>query len=153
MPAITGEKSVMLRAPTVVVANADLSDDASRQDVEGVPVPITVVNKSGASASLKQIDLTGINAVTIMALAPSQYQARGGKIEVHLDSPSGALLGESTTIQPTNDQAPLRLNVQLRRTAGVHDLYFVFTNPTVKDAFLFAVTTVTFESAARAPTP
>jgi hypothetical protein len=33
----------------------------------------------------------------------------------------------------------------LRPTTGVHDLYFVFTNPAVKDGFLFAVTTATFE--------
>ena len=150
MPAITGENSVVFRSPTVVVANADLSDDASRQDVEGIPVPITVVNKSGASASFKRIDLTGIGAVTFMALAPSQYQARGGKIEVHLDSPTGALLGESQPIIATSDQAPLRLRTTLKPTSGVHDLYFVFTNPAVKEGFLFALTTATFESVAPA---
>ena len=147
MPAITGEKSVMLRSPTMVVADADLSEGASKQGVEGIPVTITVVNKSGASVAVKQIDLTGIGAVTFMALAPSQYQARGGKIEVHLDSPTGALLGESQPISPTSDQAPLRLRTTLRPTSGMHDLYFVFTNPAVKDGFLFALTTATFEPA------
>jgi len=145
MPSITGEKSIVLRSPTLVVADADVLDGASKQSVEGMPVTITVVNKSGASVGLKQVDLTGIGAVTFMALAPSQYQAKGGKIEVHLDSPTGALLGESESISPTATPAPVRLRTVLRPTTGVHDLYFVFTNPTVKDGFLFAVTTATFE--------
>ena len=153
MPAITGEKSVVLRSPTVIFANEDLSDGVSKQSVEGLPVTITVVNKSGSSVALKQVDLTGISAVTVMALAPAQYQARGGKIEAHLDSPTGALLGESSTIQATADQAPVRLRVPLRPTTGTHDLYFVFSNPAVKDGFLFAVTTATFESAGGAAAP
>ena len=58
---------------------------------------------------------------------------------------TGALLGESESISPTATPAPVRLRTVLRPTTGVHDLYFVFTNPTVKDGFLFAVTTATFE--------
>ena len=86
-----------------------------------------------------------MGAVTFTALAPTQYQARGGKIEVHLDSPTGALLGESAAITPTSTPAPIGLRTVLKPTAGVHDLYFVFTNPDVKDGFLFALTTATFE--------
>ena len=146
MPSITGEKSLVLRSPTVIVATGDLSEGVSKQSVEEIPVTITVANKSGGSVGLKQIDLTGITAVTVSAAAPVQYQAKGGQIEVHLDSPTGALLGESTPIQPVNDQTPVARRITLKPTSGVHDLYFVFTNPTVKDGFLFAVMTATFES-------
>jgi cytochrome c len=145
MPSITGEKSIVLRSPTVVVADEDVGDGASKQSVEGMPVTLTIVNKSGASVAVKQIDLTGISAVTFSAVAPTQYQAKGGKIEVHLDSPTGALLGESEVIHPTSTPAPVTLRTVLRPTTGIHDLYFVFTNPDVKDGFLFAVTTATFE--------
>jgi len=147
MPSITGERSLVLRSPTVIVATGDLSEGVSKQSVEEIPVTITVVNKSGGSVGLKQIDLTGITAVTISAAAPVQYQAKGGQIEVHLDSPTGALLGESAPIQPVNDQTPVTRRITLKPASGVHDLYFVFTNPTVKDGFLFAVMTATFESA------
>jgi cytochrome c len=145
MPSITKEKSIVLRSPTVIVASGDLSDGVSRQSVEQMPVPIAVANRSGSSVSFKQIDLTGIGAVTLMVAAPAQYHAAGGKIELHADSPTGALLGETDAITPSADQTPMRLRVALKPTSGVHDLYLVFQNagaPT--DQFLFAVLTATF---------
>jgi cytochrome c len=150
MPAITKEKEVVLRSPTVVVANGELSDGVSKQAVEQLPVEITVVNRSGSTVTLKQIDLTGVSAMTFAAVAPAQYNAKGGKIEVHVDSPTGALLGETESIRPTADQMPLRLRTVLRPTSGVHDLYLVFRNPGVTgDGFLFGLLTATFEAAAR----
>jgi cytochrome c len=152
MPAIMKEKTVVLRSPTVVVASGDLSEGVSKTSVPEMPVEITVVNRSGGSAALKQIDLTGISAVTFLAVAPSQYQARGGKIEVHLDSPTGALLGESELISPTSNPAmpPSRLRTTLKPTTGLHDVYLVFRNADAKgDGFLFGVLTATFEAAAK----
>jgi len=122
----------------------------SKQAVEQLPVEITVVNRPGSTVTLKQIDLTGISAVTFAAVAPAQYNARGGKIEVHLDSPTGALLGETESIRPTADQMPLRLRTVLRPTSGVHDVYLVFRNPAATgDGFLFGLLTATFEAASR----
>jgi cytochrome c len=147
MPAITAEQTLVLRSPTVVVAAGELSDGVSKESAEGMPVPITVVSRSSSSAALKQIDLTGVGAVTFLAVAPTQYQARGGKIAVHLDSPAGALLGESEPIRPTADQAPVRLRVPLRPTVGLHDVYFVFGNPDATgDGFMFGLLTATFEA-------
>jgi cytochrome c len=97
---------------------------------------------------LKQIDLTGVGAVTFTAVAPAQYQAKGGKIEVHLDSPTGALLGESEMITPTANAAapPLQLRTALKPTSGVHDVYLVFRNADAKgDGFMFGVLTASFE--------
>lgn len=148
MPAITSEKQIALQSPTVVVANGQLSDGVSKQSVEGMPVPVTVANHSGSSVGFKQIDLTGIGAVTLIAVAPKQYQANGGTIEVHLDSPTGALLGTSTAITPTDDQTPARVRVALAPTSGMHDVYLVFRNPGMTaDGFMFAVLTATFEPA------
>ena len=145
MPAITKEKEVVLRSPRVIVATGTLSEGIQRQNAEGVPVEITVVNRSGASVALKQIDLTGVGAVTFTAVAPTQYQAKGGKIEVHLDSPTGALLGESEMIQPSAGTAPVQLRTVLKPTSGMHDVYLVFSNPDVKgDQFLFGLLTATF---------
>ncbi|HMG70736.1 MAG TPA: ThuA domain-containing protein [Gemmatimonadaceae bacterium] len=150
MPAITKEKSIVFRSPNVVVASGDLSDGVSKQSVPEQPVEITVVNRSGASVALKQIDLTGINAVVFTAVAPAQYQAKGGKIEVHLDSPTGALLGETGLISPTTDSAapPSRLRTPLKQTPGLHDVHLVFRNPDAKsDGFLFGLLTAGFEAA------
>ena len=150
MPAITKEKEVVLHSPTVLVANGVLSDGVSKQSAAEVPVEVTVVNRSGASVALKQIDLTGIGAVTFVAVAPAQYQAKGGKIEVHLDSPTGALLGESGLISPTAALTPAQLRTTLKPMTGLHDVYLVFRNPDAKgDGFLFGVLTATFEAAPR----
>ncbi|HKN58612.1 MAG TPA: PQQ-dependent sugar dehydrogenase, partial [Gemmatimonadaceae bacterium] len=152
MPPITKEKTIVLRSPSVVVASGELSEGVSKQSVAELPVQITVVSRSGASVALKQIDLTRVAAVTFSAVAPAQYQAKGGKIEVHLDSPTGALLGESELIRPTTDVAPLRLRTVVRPTSGVHDVYLVFRKPDAKgDGFLFGVLTATFEAAAQRP--
>jgi len=98
--------------------------------------------------AVKQIDLTGVAAVTFMAVAPAQYQAKGGKIDVRADSLTGALLGQSELISPSADQMPLQLRVALGATSGVRDLYFVFTNPQAQgDGFMFGVLTATFEAA------
>src|SRR5207237_6499370 len=146
MPPITKEKTIDLRWPSVVVARGELSEGVSKQSVAELPVQITVVSRSGASVALKQIDLTRVAAVTFSAVAPAQYQAKGGKIEVHLGSPTGALLGESELIRAAADVAPLRLRTVLRPTSGVHDVYLVFRNSESKgDQFLCGVLTATFE--------
>jgi cytochrome c len=152
MPAIANEKTIVLRSPTVVVATGELSDGVQKQSVPEIPVLVTVVNRSGASVALKQIDLTGIAAVVFSAAAPAQYQALGGRIEVHLDSPTGALLGESDTIRPTADPSapPSQLRTALRPTSGLHDVYLVFRSPDAKgDQFMFGLLTATFEGVPR----
>ena len=152
MPAIMSDKTLVLHSPSAVVASGKLSEGVSKQSVPEIPVEITVVNRSGASAMFPQLDLTGVGAVTFMAVAPAQYQATGGKIEVHLDSPTGPLLGESELIRPTTDPAapPSRLRVALKPTSGSHDVYLVFRNPDAKgDQFMFGLLTATFEGMAR----
>lgn len=154
MPAITSEKTVVLHSPTVVVANGILSEGLQKQSVPELPVEITVVNRSGASATFKQLDLTGVAAVLFSAVAPTQYQAVGGKVEVHLDSATGPLLGETELIRPTTNPSapPSQLRATLKPTSGLHDVYLVFRSPDAKgDQFLFGLLTATFESAARPP--
>jgi len=152
MPAITKEKTIVLHSPSVVVASGELSDGVQKQSVPELPVEITVVNRSGASVALKQIDLTGVDAVVFAAVAPAQYQAKGGKIEVHLDSPTGPLLGESELIRPTTDTSASlsRLRTALRPMSGLHDVYLVFRSPDAKgDQFLFGLLTAAFEGVPR----
>jgi cytochrome c len=149
VPAITTEKTLELKSPTVIVASGELSDGVSKQTDPRVPIPFALANRSGSSVALKQIDLTNLGAVSFAVAAPAAYQARGGKIAVYLDGPTGTLLGESEPIAPTSDDAPVSRRVSLQQNAGVHDLYFVFTNPDPAGAgFLFAVMTATFEAVA-----
>jgi cytochrome c len=149
MPAITKEKTLVLRSPTVLVASGELSDGLAKQSVAELPVEITVVNRPGASVAFKQIDLTGVAAIVFSTVAPTQYQARGGTIEVHIDSPTGALLGESELINPTTtpNAPPSQLRTVLKPTSGLHDVYLVFRNADAAgDQFMFGLLTATFES-------
>jgi cytochrome c len=149
MPSISKDQTAVLRSPNVVVASGELSDGVQKQSAQGLPVPITVISKAGASAKLKQLDLTGVSAVVLTAIAPAQYQASGGTVEVRRDSVGGALLGTSDAIRTTTDSTapPARLRVALEPTPGVHDVFFVFRSPTAKaDQFLFGLLTARFES-------
>jgi cytochrome c len=144
---LTGGATVVLRAPTVVVASGELSDGVQKMNVPGLPVDITLANRSGAFARLKQIDLTGLSAVVFAATAPEGRGAMGGKVEVRLDSASGPLVGETEMIRPTADSTPAPYRAALQPTAGVHDVYVVFRNDQVAAAqLLFVLLTATFES-------
>jgi cytochrome c len=152
MPAISKEQTIVLRSPSVVVASGERSEGVSTQSVAELPVEITIVNRSGGSVALKQLDLTGVVAVTFSAVAPAQYQATGGKIEVHLDSATGPLLGESELLRPTANPAapPSLLRTVLQPTSGLHDVYLVFRNPgALGDGFMFGLLTATFEAVPR----
>ncbi len=152
MRAITKERTIVLRSPSVVVASGERSEGVSTQRVPELPVEITVVNRSGSSVALKQLDLTGVGAVVFSAVAPVRFQAKGGKVEVRLDSLTGPVIGESELIRPTTDSVapPMRLRTVLQRASGLHDVYLVFRNPDAKgDGFLFGLLTATFENVPR----
>ena len=102
---------------------------------------MTMPAKSGGWAKLKQIDLTGISEVVIAAMAPAQY-AVGGKVEVHIDSESGALIGETPMLPKAESMAapPAQLHAALKPTTGMHDVYFVFKNDTTPGMIMIALT-------------
>jgi len=93
-------KTLQLRSPTVIVASGAMSDGVSKQTDDRVPIPFALANRSGSSVALRQIDLTGIGAVTLQAAAPAAYQAKGGKIAVYLDGPTGTLLVRASRFCP-----------------------------------------------------
>jgi cytochrome c len=151
-PAASGEKAVVLRAPTVVVASAEAADGVQKYKGPEVPVEVTIGSRSGAFVGFKQLDLTGVSAIVFSAMAPvPQLNAAGGKVEVRLDSATGPLVGETPVIQPTAAaEASTQLRAALKPTAGVRDVYFVFRNEQVEAGRnLFVLLTATFESAVK----
>jgi cytochrome c len=111
-------------------------------------VEVSIGTRSGAFVGFKQLDLTGLSAIVFSALAPvPNVNSTGGKVEVRLDSASGALIGETDVIQPQAAMgAPSQLRAALARTAGVHDVYFVFRNENAKEGQnLFVLFTAAFE--------
>jgi cytochrome c len=145
----SAEKTVVLRAPTVVVASGEVADGIQKYKGPEVPIEIAIGSRSGGFVGFKQLDLTGISAIVFSAMAPvPQLNAVGGKVEVRLDSATGPLVGETDVIQPAAAMgAPTQLRAALKPTTGVHDVFFVFRNeqaPTGRS--LFVLMTATFES-------
>ena len=147
---VPAETTVVLRAPTVVVASGTLSDGLQKMTPEGMPVEITIVNRSGSSAKLDKIDLTGVSGVLVSATAPAQYSATGGKVEFRVDSATGPLIGETEVVKPSADSTapPVQLHASVTPTAGVHDVYLVFRNEQASSGqqMLFVVLTATFQA-------
>ena len=155
LPGATADKTLVLRAPTVVLATGELGDGVSKMQVPQFPVPMTMPAKSGGWAKLKQIDLTGISEVVIGAMAPSQY-AVGGKVEVHIDSDTGPLLGETPMLEKSASMTapPAQLHAPLKPTTGMHDVYFVFKNDQTPGMIMIALTaTFVNGTSAMAPAP
>jgi cytochrome c len=148
IPGTTAETTVVLRGPTMVLASGELSEGTQKLAVPQLPVEITMPNRSGAYSKLARIDLTGVTGVTFMAMAPANYGAAGGTIEVHVDSATGPLVGTTERITPAPEGPPQPHRAALRPTSGVHDVYVVFRNEALKGPQMLVVAlTATFESA------
>ena len=153
VPAVSAEKAIVLRAPTVVVASGEVAEGVQKYNGPEVPIEITIGSRDGAHVGFKQLDLTGVAAIVFSAMAPTpQLTAAGGKVEVRLDSATGPLVGGTEVIQPSPTMgAPTQLRAALTPTAGVRDVYFVFRNPDAQQGRnLFILMTATFEPIAAA---
>jgi cytochrome c len=146
----SAEKTVVLRAPVVLVAGGEVAEGVQKYAGPEVPVEVTIGSRSGAFVGFKQLDLTDVSAIVFSALAPvPNVNSVGGKVEVRLDSATGVLVGETAVIQPQPAMgAPSRLRAALTRTSGMRDVYFVFRNDTAKEGQnLFVLFTAAFERA------
>ena len=148
IPGATAETTVVLRGPTIVLASGELSEGMQKLTVPQLPVEITIPNRSGAYLKLARIDLTGITGVTFAAMAPANYGAAGGTIEVRLDSAHGPLVGTTEAVRPAPEGPPQMHRAALRATTGVHDLFVVFRNEALTGTQMLLVgLTATFERA------
>jgi cytochrome c len=154
--ALSTEKIIALRNPTLDPEKADV---AQGTQVMTTPSRSFNIIADNSFIGYRQIDLSGIQSIEFMVQAPPRIGAVGGIIEVHLDSPTGKLIGQTDVIVPTHidRQAVMaKLNAQnpnakksneptdfnamrklmsintvakLEPTTGEHDVYFVFRNP------------------------
>ena len=133
MPSLQAEESFALRSSKLDVHGFDEYMDVNKMSFGGNKLAIPA--KPGAYTILKQIDLSGLASIQFMATAPiSQLNAAGGKIEVHLGSPEGTLVGTSEFLEASDIRGftPSLLNVPLSVPKELadkrHDVYIVFVN-------------------------
>lgn len=126
LPGAESEETLVLRAPTVVVADGELGDGVMKFAAPRFPTPMTVVLLPDSYVRLEQLDLTGISEVRFTALTPEQLQAQGGKVEIRLDAPDGRLVGATDFIKDIAMPAPF--SAALEPATGMHDVYLTFKN-------------------------
>ena len=83
-------------------------------------------------------------------MAPAQY-AVGGKVEVHIDSDDGTLIGETPMLPKSASMTapPTQLHAPLKPTTGMHDVYFVFKNERTPGMIMIALTATFVNGRAR----
>jgi cytochrome c len=150
VPAASAEKTLALRAPMIVVASGEVADGVQKYKGPEVPVEVTIGSKSGAYVGFRQLDLTGVGAITFIATAPTpQLNSAGGSVEVRLDSATGPVIGTTEAIRPSPAMGPpTPLRATLAPTSGPRDVYFVFRNDSAPAGqSLFVLTVASFERA------
>jgi cytochrome c len=129
----TTEKIMVMKNASVQASTADSWDGIMKYKLPEPPLELMIGTSNRAHIGFKHVDLTGITQAVCVVTAPVETaNAAGGTIEVHLDSPTGKLLGESAPIVPTPGkftQPQLIISpVKLTPTDGFHDLYYVYKN-------------------------
>ena len=159
IPAQTTEEMIVLTSPEVFAATAPVVKGAELKALGVAGQGFSVVPFNGSYLGFKSIDLTGIDKLELNASAQAREGSVGGTIEIRLDSPTGTLVGEEkVNIAPKVDVAkvmaemesekknakpgtpakqrnpfarpPVKINI--KKTEGKHDLYFVFKNDAAK---------------------
>ncbi|KAB7728078.1 PKD domain-containing protein [Rudanella paleaurantiibacter] len=137
---LTGSTTVALRSPRLKASQYDGGRNMMKFELPGTKTEVAIGTQSGSHFHFNDIDLTGINALNVAAVAADERLA-GGKLEVRLGSETGQLLG-SAVVKPGSIGA---VSVPLTKAPeGMHKLYFVLVNPDAKQKPLFAVDTVEF---------
>ncbi len=145
LPGALTEKTLVLRAPTVLASDGELAEGVMEISVPQFPTPMAIVSQPGSYIRFEQLDLTGISEVRLFALAPRQFQAMGGKVEIRLDAPDGPLLGETDFIRDV--AMPTPFPVALEPVTGMRDVYFTFKNDEHDgQGMLFVLTTVSLSN-------
>jgi cytochrome c len=132
IPKQTTVSTIILHSPQMSAAVAPVMKNVSIK-VNGLDGTTNVIPRKDGYISFKKLDMTGIKQLEFAAMATMLDNTPGGTIEVHLDAPTGDLIGQTKVEQL--DQKPVGLNwlkTDVKATTGKHDLYFVFKNDKAK---------------------
>lgn len=144
LPSVRSEQSFALRNSKMDVHGFDEYENIMKISNNGMN--LAIASKPGSYMVLKQIDLNAISELQLQAMAPkAQLNAAGGKVELRMDSPTGAIIGESAVLEPSEalDFKPTLLTVPVKNPSNsvgkLHDLYLVFVNPKAEERSLMIV--------------
>ncbi|WP_057935604.1 PQQ-dependent sugar dehydrogenase [Algoriphagus resistens] len=160
VPALSGSDFVALKNPYL-----DPQTSEFRKGVNLLTTPSVNFFMVGDQSYLgfKSLDLTGIKEILVYASISARVDAKGGSIEIRIDSPTGELVGQTEPLiakQVVGFRPPPTMNfidwrrqnsslgkVSVSGVDGHHDVYIIFKNPQVKgDEILMSVNEVQFSN-------
>ncbi|MDX2247376.1 MAG: ThuA domain-containing protein [Bacteroidia bacterium] len=126
------ESVVILRNTRLAAVQCDEFQGVQKFKLPNPPIELMIAQRDGAYIAFKQVDITGIETLTLMVQASANYGMLGGSFEVRLDAPDGKLIGTSTPITPKVVQGfspvPDFATAPLTPSEGKHDVYIVAKN-------------------------
>jgi cytochrome c len=152
IPSATSEKVMVLRSAAFSAATASRVDGVMKYKLPSPPIELMIASGDKSFIGFDPVDLTGIDQVMVVATAPiEQVNAAGGKVEIHVDSPTGPIIGETTPIVPAKGKItqlqPSMAMAKLQPTTGMHEVYYVFRNDKAEGGrILFIVTNIAYMS-------
>ena len=146
----TSEKILILKSSSFAASKADKTDGVMKYKVPEPPIELMIGSGNKSYLGFDAADLTGIDQVAFAVLAPVDLaNAAGGTVEIHIDSPTGPVIGESSPIVPTQGKfsqpVPTISMAKLTPTQGMHQVYFVYKNEkSPSGQMLFILLNVTY---------
>lgn len=157
MAPLTSEKIMVLKSANFPASQAEKWDGVMKYKVPEPPMDLMIGSGNKSYLGFSPLDLTGIDQVVFVALAPQQsLNAAGGTVEVRIDSPTGTVIGESSLIKPAKGDIakpdPIISIARLTPTSGLHEVYFIYKNEkSPSGQSLFILLNVQFLHAAGRP--
>ena len=152
MPALRSEQTFTLRNSKVGPHDFDEYADINKMAFGGRKLAIP--SKSGSYMVMKQIDVRGLQALELSAMAPKpQVNAVGGTVELRIGSPTGRLIGKSAFFEPSEQMSfePKSLTVPIKLPTNLsgspEDLYLVFVNTKQPESTVMVVMGLEFKLA------
>lgn len=156
---LTAEDLMLLRYPLIAPEEADIFSEKGILFTPSTDDPGFTISGREAYIGFRQLDLTGINQISVAALTRFWHWSHyiGGTIELRLDSPDGQLVGSpQERVRPASMTAAdgpffgrdldLPVEIDVSGVDGLHDIYLVFRNPGAGDSdALLLVTGIEFK--------
>lgn len=131
LPPLSSEQVYILQNPNMAIHGFDYSSSTQKMTFGGNNLAIPSGNN--AYIGYKSLDFKDVVQIQIQASAPKKYNFIGGTVEIHIDQPTGPMVGQPAKIEATEGDgfggAPVQILIS-NPPAGQHDVYFVFKNDT-----------------------
>jgi cytochrome c len=138
---LTATDLMVLRSPKIRATSFDEGKSVAKFTIEALGGEVAIASEDNSFLAFNDIDLTGITSVSVSAFT-SKGQTAGGKVELHVGSPTGILLGEAEI--PEGNMLPVKIPLSKPPTSPSAKLYFVFKNPKTEGKPIGAISTIEF---------